>query len=145
MVRNLVCRDHAEGNVLCAAALDPARRAHTDRICIEQQRDHHLRIVCGSAPAVRAIGRVETIKIELGDRVEHEPGEVILRQPLPETRRQQQLLVAVTREEVLGHYSPRLGDHPIVPTGSDEKALNAAGLCDTLRAEGVAQTLGVWQ
>ena len=48
------------------------------------------------------------------------PGEVILRLPLPQARRQQQLLLAITRQEVLRHH---------------QRLLNPAdrpALCDTL-------------
>jgi hypothetical protein len=90
-------------DVLDAAPLDPTRRPLTDRVAAEQQRDHHRRIMRRPPVAVRAIGAVEPGQIELSDRVDDEPRQVILRQPLPQARRQQQRLVAVTREEVLRH------------------------------------------
>lgn len=36
------------------------------------------------------------------DRLDHEPGEVVFRQPVTQVRRQKQRLVTVTGEEVLG-------------------------------------------
>ena len=52
---------------------------------------------------VGAIGSKERGQIQLADRVDHKPGEVILGQPLAQARRQQQLLLAITRQEVLRH------------------------------------------
>ena len=56
-----------------------------------------------ATPAVVAICRVERRQIDLADGVEYESREVLLRQPLAQTRRQQQLLLAITRDEVLRH------------------------------------------
>jgi hypothetical protein len=57
-----------------------------------------------ATPPVVAIGRVERRQIDLADRVEHEPREVVIRQPLTQTRRQQQLLLAITPDEVPRHH-----------------------------------------
>src|SRR3954453_5087015 len=64
---------------------------------------HHRRIVRRPAPAVLAIASQEGAQIHRVDGVEHEPREVVLRQPLAQARRQQQLLLAITRDEVLPH------------------------------------------
>jgi hypothetical protein len=52
---------------------------------------------------VGAIGSKERGQIHLRDRVDHKPCQVILRQPHAQARRQQQLLLAITRQEVLRH------------------------------------------
>jgi hypothetical protein len=59
--------------------------------------------VRSASPPVVAIAREERLQVHGVDRIEHEPREVILRQPLAQTRRQQQLLLAITRDEVLRH------------------------------------------
>jgi hypothetical protein len=59
-------------------------------------------------------------QIHLGDRVRHEPREVLLAQPLAQARGQQQLLLAITRDEVLRHH------HVSYPRA------RTPGLCDTL-------------
>jgi hypothetical protein len=84
VIWELVSRDHAERDILAAAALDPARRPLADRVGIDQQRHHHLRIVRRSTPAVAAIGRIEGLEVESGHGVEHKPGQMILGQPLPQ-------------------------------------------------------------
>jgi hypothetical protein len=52
---------------------------------------------------IRAICGVKRRKIELLDTRQNEPRQVILRQPVAQARRHQQLLVAVAGEEVLRH------------------------------------------
>jgi hypothetical protein len=106
MVRDPVRRDHAKGDILTTTPFDPTARALADRIRVQQQRHHHRRLERGPTPAVLTIGAVEAAQIDLVDRIEHKPGQVILRQPLAQTRRKQKLLVAITRKEVLSHRSP---------------------------------------
>ena len=103
VIRALVGADHPRGDVLDAAALDAPRRALADRVAVEQQRDHHRRIVRRPALAVVAVGRVERLQIQRRDGVDDEPREMTLGQPLAQARRQQQLLITITREEVLRH------------------------------------------
>jgi hypothetical protein len=62
-----------------------------------------LTFVGGGAVAVGAVGGVEGLEIELVDRLDHEPGEVVVVEPVAEVRRQEHRLVAVAAEEVLGH------------------------------------------
>ena len=103
VIRDVVGADHAEGDVVATVTLYPARRAHPDRVGIDEQRDHHRRVVGRAAPAVLAISRIKRRQVHLGDRLQHKPREVILGQPLPQARREQQLLIAITRQEVLRH------------------------------------------
>jgi hypothetical protein len=103
VVGHLVRRDHAEGDVLAAAALDPARASLADAVGVSQQGEHHLRIVRGAAVAVGAVGGVESLEVELLDRLDHKPGEVVFTQPVAQIRRQQQRLLSITSEEVLRH------------------------------------------
>ena len=103
VIGRLVGGDHPERDVLAAAPLDPPRRALADRVRVHDQRHHHRRIVRRAAMPVGAIGSKERGQIELADHVDHKPREVILGQPLAQARRQQQLLLAITRQEVLRH------------------------------------------
>jgi hypothetical protein len=133
VIRHLVRRDHTERDVLTAAPLDRARGALADRVGINQQRHHHLRVMRRGPPAVAAIGRIEGTQVELPDRVEHEPGKVILSQPLAQRRRQQQLLLAITGQEVLAHRSPhRSGTTKSSRSTRTKRPPPAEGLCDSL-------------
>lgn len=103
MVGSLVGGDHPEGDVLTAAALDPPRASLPDRVGVDDQRHHHLRIVGGAAVAVSAVVGVEGLEVELVHGLDHEPGGVVVGQPVAEIRRQKQWLIAVAAEEVLSH------------------------------------------
>jgi hypothetical protein len=43
-------------------------------------------------------------QVQLAHRIHDEPRQVLLRQPLTQARRQQQLLLTITRDEVLRHH-----------------------------------------
>jgi hypothetical protein len=72
--REPVRADYPEGDVLAAAALDPPRRALAHAVGVGQQREHHPRVVGRAAVAVGAVGGIERPKVELLDRLDHEPG-----------------------------------------------------------------------
>lgn len=69
VVWGLVGAQDAEGDILTAAPLDAAGGALADRVGLEQQRDHRLRLEGGAPPIVRARGAVEGREIHLLDRV----------------------------------------------------------------------------
>jgi hypothetical protein len=52
---------------------------------------------------VRAVRGIELGHIHRLDRVQDEPNDMILAKPLPQARGQQQILLAIARQEVLGH------------------------------------------
>jgi hypothetical protein len=103
VIGRLVGGDHAKRDVLTATPLDPPRRALPDRVRVHEQRHHHRRIVRRPAMPIGAIRGQERAQVELVDRVDHKPREVILGQPFAQARRQQQLLLAITRQEVMRH------------------------------------------
>jgi hypothetical protein len=84
VIRGLVGRDHPKGDVLDAGPLDLAGGAQSARVRVEENGDHQRRVVRRPAMAIGAVGRVEDRQVHLLDRVEHEPREVALRQPLPQ-------------------------------------------------------------
>ncbi len=99
----LVGRDDAVGDVLLARALDGPRGALALGVGVEQERDHHRRVVGRAPVAVESVGGIERGQIHLLDRSEYEPREVILGQPIAQARGHQKRLLAVTRQEVLRH------------------------------------------
>jgi hypothetical protein len=103
VVGALVGRHDSHRYVLEAGALDGARGAPAGRVAVEQERDHHLRVVRRAAVAVCAVAGVEGLEIELLGRRQDEPSEVVVGEPLAQARRHQQLLVAVAGQEVLRH------------------------------------------
>jgi len=103
MVRALLGGQHPKGDVFLAGALDHPRGPDPARVGVEQQRDHHRRVIRRPAAPVDAIGRIERLQIHLGDSVDHEPGEVPRRQPLADVGWHQERLLAITRDKALAH------------------------------------------
>jgi hypothetical protein len=95
--------DDPRSDVLDTAPLDLPRRAHPDRIAEHQQRHHQRRIVRRTALPVSAIGAIERRQIKLADDIEHEPRQVLGRQPVTNRRRKQELLLAISDDEPLDH------------------------------------------
>jgi hypothetical protein len=62
-----VRRDNAVGDILDAAALDAARGALPTCVRVEQQRDHHRRIVRRPPVTIVAVGGVERRQLPLLD------------------------------------------------------------------------------
>src|SRR3954453_8144720 len=90
---------------------------------VEQQRDHHRRVIGRPAAPVDAIGRIERLQIHLGHGVDHKPGEVPGRQPLTDVGRHQERLLAITRDKALAHHEMVLNppdDTPTYATASGE-------------------------
>ena len=52
---------------------------------------------------ISAIGAIERVEIDHRDRVDDEPRQVIVRQPIPHIGRHQERLTAITSDEVLSH------------------------------------------
>jgi hypothetical protein len=103
VIGGLAGTDHPGRDVLNAAALEPPGGALPKRVAVEQQRDHHRRIMRRPAMPIGAIVAVERGEIQRVDGVDDKPREMTLRQPLAQARRQQQLLLAITHQEVLRH------------------------------------------
>ena len=59
-----------------AAALDRPRGPLPQRVAVEQQRDHHRRVMRRPTMTVRAVGTIELGQIDLADHVEHQPRQV---------------------------------------------------------------------
>jgi hypothetical protein len=67
VIRPLLRGDDSERDVLDAAALNDPRGADPARLRVEQQRDHHRRLVGRAAAAVDARGHLKRPQIHLLD------------------------------------------------------------------------------
>jgi hypothetical protein len=94
---------------------------------------------------VGAIRGVERRQIHLRDRLDHKPCQVILRQPLAQAGRQQQLLLAITRQEVLRHARIALTapDRPTLTPGFIERGTAGSAASDAIRRSFKAQARAV--
>src|SRR3954451_20491904 len=70
---------------------------------VEQQRDHHRRVIRRPAAPVDPIGRVEHVEVQLRHRVDDKPRQVPRRQPLADVGRHQKRLLAITSDKALAH------------------------------------------
>jgi hypothetical protein len=65
MVRALLGGQHPKRDVLIAGALDHARGPDPARVGVQQQRDHHRRVIGRPAAPVDTVGRIERLQIHL--------------------------------------------------------------------------------
>src|SRR5690606_23319914 len=106
--------DDSKGDVLVGVPLDLAGRADPDGVGVQKQRHHHLRMVWRISPQLALVVVVDGPKVELGDQVEDEVGEVPLREPIMGGRGQQEGLMGVVGPVGLAH-APRRSrpPHPV--------------------------------
>ena len=120
VIRHHVARDHPIGHVLATVTLDRPRGPHLRRKRVQHQRHHHRRLIRRPAMTVRPVRRIERRQIQVAHSVDHEPRQMIRRQPIPHIRRQQESLLTTALNEVLRHTGILLN----VPDGTP--------LCDNL-------------
>lgn len=89
--------------VLNQSPLDPTAGPLTDAVRVDQQREHDLGIVGGATATVGPIADTEVRKIELGDHVQEEPRQVVVRQPVSYRERHEHQLLTIRRYEVVSH------------------------------------------
>jgi hypothetical protein len=86
VIRDAVGANHPVGHVLLALPLDPARRAITPRVGIEQQRHHHPRVIGRAAMPIGAVVGLEGGQVNLLDRLKNRPHQVVLGHPVAQRR-----------------------------------------------------------
>jgi len=112
VIRNVLCADHPESHIHLAQPLDLTRRTDPKAIGIDEQRQQHVRVE--GRPACTPI-RVAATKgggIQLLDHADHEPCQMIRRQPVPHVHRQQELLIT--------HHSPKPLRHDLILNDPDQ-------------------------
>jgi hypothetical protein len=103
MVGELVAGKHPEGEVLCAVPFDLPGGANPDGVGVQQHTEQQLGVIGRVAVPVGAVDAQERLKVELVDHVQDEPGQVVGWQPVAQVGREQERLVAVAGQEVVGH------------------------------------------
>ncbi len=103
VVGGAVAAQDAVGDVLVAAPFDLAGGADPGAVGVQQHGQQHPGLIRGPAVSVSSIRLEERAEVELVDHVEHEPGQVVGRQPVTQVGWEQEGLVAVTGTEVVGH------------------------------------------
>ena len=103
VIRHNVAGNHPVRDILAAVTLNRARGAHLRRVRVQHQPHHHRRLIRRPATTISPIRPIERREVHLSDRVDHEPRQVIGRQPIPYVRRQKKALFTPTVNEVLRH------------------------------------------
>ncbi|HWL74812.1 MAG TPA: hypothetical protein VNQ74_13165, partial [Burkholderiaceae bacterium] len=104
MIRLLVTRQHPKPHIVVAGLLELARRHLAHAVPVEQQLDHHLRMVRRLAASVPCFVRFQDRgKIQLIDNVADIQRQMIVRQPLPQIRWQEQQLAHVIGTKGFSH------------------------------------------
>jgi hypothetical protein len=94
-------------------------------------RGHQRRVVRRAAMTIRPIRGIERRQIHRRDRVDHEPRQMIRRQPFPHVRRQQKTLLTATFDEVCG-----MPGMVLAPADGTLSATASTNLSSTRRAVG---------
>jgi hypothetical protein len=103
VVRHVAGGQHPERHVFDQPALNAAGREHADTVRVDEHLRHHHRVVRRVAPLVLLVHDGDGRQIQLVDQVADEECQVALRQPVSQTRRQQQILLGHVRTIRLGH------------------------------------------
>jgi hypothetical protein len=107
VVRVAARREHPEGHVLVRPSLDLPRRPHAHAVPVQEQRQHHHRVVRRVAPLLALVRRLDGRQVERLHQIQHEVGEVVLGQPLLRRRWQQVALGGLVRLVGLRHAARR--------------------------------------
>jgi hypothetical protein len=103
VIRQLIRGQNPERDIFDTAPLDPPTRPFTDAVRVQDERDHHRRVVRGATPAIRTMRSLERRQIDHLDRREDRPRQMPVRQPIHHRRRHQELLITTQRPEVEPH------------------------------------------
>jgi hypothetical protein len=98
--------------------VDPAR------VRIEQQRDHHRRVIGRPAAPIDTVSGVERLEIHLTGGIDDKPREMRRRQPLADVGRHQKRLLAITRDKALAHHEMVLNPPDSTPDLRDSHRRN---------------------
>ena len=93
-----VRRDEANPDVAVRRPLDPTAGEDPVGVAVDQQRQHHPRVILRRARA--AMVHLEGAQIDTLHRLDHEVPQIIRREPVPQIGRKQKRLVPITLDEV---------------------------------------------
>jgi hypothetical protein len=104
VIRYVLRAHDAERHIGLAQPLNLPARPLPHRIGVDQHTEQHHRVVGRPARTPQPPTRPEPGQIQPRDYVQHEPHQMISRQPVPHIRRQQKLLIPIHRPKPLRHH-----------------------------------------
>src|ERR1700723_3204465 len=102
---------HAESNVFAQPLLQTTRRENAHAIAVNQNLGHHPGGIRRIAALLALVVALDRVQVQLIDQVGDEIRQVVLGQPLTQTRRKKKILLRKIRPVNLRH-TPRLAASP---------------------------------
>src|SRR3984885_6165322 len=102
---------HAESNVFGQPLLQTTRRENAHAIAVNQNLGHHPGVIRRIAALLALVVALDRVQVQLIDQVGDEIRQVVLGQPLTQTRRKKKILLRKIRPVNLRH-TPRLAASP---------------------------------
>ena len=95
--------DQPVGHVAHAPLLDHPAGPLALAVAVQQQGDHHRRVVRRPAVPIGPIAAAKRIQVQRVHRIQHDEHQVVFGQPVPHVHRHQQRLITLRVKEVLRH------------------------------------------
>jgi hypothetical protein len=118
MRREILSGQDSKRHILVALLGDLARGEDPGGVAIEQELDHHPRIVRTVATAIPLIGLVEGLQIQRIDGIRQEGRQVAVREPIPRRGRQEKRLFRNVTTEGRRHAAILMHAHDFCRAGS---------------------------
>jgi hypothetical protein len=125
VVRHVLADDEAVARIAPAQPLDGPARAHAVAVGVDQHRQQHRRRERRLARTAELVRRLEGGEVHQRHRLQDQMHDVVLGQPVPHVRRQQEGLAPFRATEVVGHASPRARSRERISPGSPTQAATA--------------------
>jgi hypothetical protein len=114
VIRTMLRTNNPKRHVRHTQPLDLPARPLTQRIGVDQQSQHHRRVIPGPPGTTKTPPRMKLAQIQLADHIQHKPHQMIRRQPIPQIRRQQKRLIPIDRQ-ITPRHNPVSRAHPPTP------------------------------
>ena len=114
----VVGRQHPEGDVLVEPLGHAPGRHHPGAVPVEQHLHHHPGMIGRAAPLLTLVAGGDGREVQLVQHVVDEISQMVLGQPLLQSRRQQQLLVGIVGTEGLARQPLHALDSPPIITAT---------------------------
>ena len=123
----MVGANHPVGDIHLTAPFDLAARTLPGAVGVNQQRQQHLRVIRPTPRPLTPVASMQRRHVQLRHDINHEPGQMPLRQPIAHIRRQQKLLITIAARAVTSTNALRRTE---VPTRSSTTRAQPPSLVD---------------
>jgi len=124
VIRHVLRAGDPARHIGVAQPLDLPARPLPDRVGVDQHTEKHRRVIPRPARTPEPLSRPKRAQIQTGHRIQHEPHQMINRQPLPHIRRHQKPLIPIHRPKPLSH--------PTILQNTEDQPPQARRFCNRL-------------